>query len=668
MEFSRLPVMLLLVSLIPVSHLQVWRKAVVSITPDTHVFIGESVTLRCIIQGREDTQTSYYWYKNNKILKKNETSFIILSAGNTDSGDYTCQRRQSEMSAAVTLTVSETPRPVLSVSPHSWLTEGDSVTLICEVTDSSTDWTFSWYREGLYRHGVTQIKHSDVSTMYVELVSDSSRGSGGSYTLSSAALNHTGVYVCRGKRGEPVFHTQYSNLQQLWITAKPKPTVRVNPQSSIYTGDTVTLTCELQESTGWEFLWYKYDEQLQDFNTNTLSVNNTGDTVYKCRARRDKAWARTEYYTEYSNEVMITATERPQAVLSVSPKSWLTEGDSVTLNCEVTNSTDWTFSWYTVVLYRDDITQIKTNHGSTMYVELLSDSSRGSGGSYTLSPASLKHTGVYVCRGERGEPALHTQYSNLQPLWITGESPPVSLIINPNRTQHFTNDSLSLSCEDQSHSTGWTVRRYTHSEGVLDCSQWGSVTGSTCNISSLYTSHTGVYWCESESGENSNPVNITVHGSKPMARSVPVGLSVGLSLFFILIVFLILMILLWHYKIKKEMQQKLNQTSEENQRQSGAEDSQSGHTPLQAGTENIYASVDQADMSGTGEAAAESSEAIYAIVTKKKKKNRNDGVDADNICDVMYAELEVKPMKKAKRIKENVSVGDENVYSEPQPK
>ncbi|KAF5889252.1 Fc receptor-like protein 5, partial [Clarias magur] len=74
---------------------------------------------------------------------------------------------------------------------------------------------------------------------------------------------------------------------------KPKPTVRVNPQSSIYTGDTVTLTCELQESTGWEFLFYKYNQQLQDFstepvNTNTLTVtvNNAGDTVYKCRARR----------------------------------------------------------------------------------------------------------------------------------------------------------------------------------------------------------------------------------------------------------------------------------------------------------------------------------------------------------------------------------------------
>ncbi|KAI5627323.1 sialoadhesin, partial [Silurus asotus] len=95
---------------------------------------------------------------------------------------------------------------------------------------------------------------------------------------------------------------------------------------------------------------------------------------------------------------------------------------------------------------------------------------------------------------------------------VEGESPPVSLIISPSRTQHFINDSLSLSCEDQSYSTGWTVRRYTDSEGVLDCSQWGSVTGSTCYISFLSTSYTGVYWCESESGENSNPVNITVHG------------------------------------------------------------------------------------------------------------------------------------------------------------
>ncbi|KAL0173589.1 hypothetical protein M9458_029557, partial [Cirrhinus mrigala] len=68
-------------------------------------------------------------------------------------------------------------------------------------------------------------------------------------------------------------------------------------------------------------------------------------------------------------------------------------------------------------------------------------------------------------------------------------------------------------CEDQSNSTGWRVRRYTDGGRLEDCSSLyrGSQTGSTCTISSTNTSHTGVYWCESESGEKHHPVNITVH-------------------------------------------------------------------------------------------------------------------------------------------------------------
>ncbi|KAK3545819.1 hypothetical protein QTP70_015260, partial [Hemibagrus guttatus] len=411
-------------------------KAVVSITPDTHVFIGEAVTLRCGIQGGGDTQWTYSWKINNNELytygwervytDSTKQEFSIWTVKDSDSGTYTCRghksdSQSSEISDAVTLTVS-----------------GESV-------------------------------------------------------------------------------------------AKPKATVRVNLQSSVYTGDTVTLSCELQQGTGWEFHWYKNNQLLQNSEQeNTLKVteDNAGETEYKCRARRINYYTHYSdynnryYYTEHSDPVKITVRERPRAVLSVSPQSWLTEGDSVTLSCEVTDSsTDWTFSWYTVVPYRDGLTGINNNRGYSVYVELLSDSSRGSGGKYTLSPAALNHTGVYMCRGERGEPALHTQYSHPQPLWITGESPPVSLIINPSRTQHFTKDSLSLSCEDQSNSTGWTVRRYTHSERVLDCSHWGSVTGSTCNISFLSTSYTGVYWCESESGENSNPVNITVHDGDVILES-----------------------------------------------------------------------------------------------------------------------------------------------------
>ncbi|XP_047655740.1 low affinity immunoglobulin gamma Fc region receptor II-like isoform X4 [Tachysurus fulvidraco] len=500
--------------------------------------------------------------------------------------------------------------------------------------------------------------------------------------------------------------TQFSDPVKITVRVRPKPVASMNPDNQVFSGDTVTLRCDIQDESvsSWQYSWYKDTSHSpvsseQVYSISGVEVTHTG--TYTCRGT-ERGGSRSSHS---SDVITLTVSERPQAVLSVSPHSWLTEGDSVTLSCEVTDSsTDWTFSWYTVVPYRDGLTGINNNRGYIVYVELLSDSSRGSGGKYTLSPAALKHTGVYMCRGERGEPAFYTQYSNLQPLWITGESPPVSLIINPSRTQHFTNDSLSLSCEDQSKSTGWTVRRYTHSERVLDCSHWGSVTGSTCNISFLSTSYTGVYWCESESGENSNPVNITVHDGDVILESPVHPVTEGHPL---------TLRCLYHnpnpsnlradfYKdgsvlqnqttgemiiqtvsksdegfyhcehpergeslkswVSVRQKQKTNQTSEQNQNQSGAEDSQSGHTPLQAGSANIYDTVDESAMRGTGEAAAEINKAIYTQVKRKKKSNRNNG--AEN--DVTYAEIELKPMLKTKRIKETANVGDETVYSEVQ--
>ncbi|XP_046707646.1 low affinity immunoglobulin gamma Fc region receptor II-like [Silurus meridionalis] len=333
----------------------------------------------------------------------------------------------------------------------------------------------------------------------------------------------------------------------------------------------------------------------------------------------------------------------------------------------------------------------------------------------------------------------YTRLSDSVTITAKGESPPVSLIISPSRTQHFTRDSLSLSCEDQSNSTGWTVRRYTGRKRVLDCSQWGSVTRSTCKFSFLNQSYTGVYWCESESGENSNTVNITVHDGDvilespvhPVTEGDPLTLhclyrntnpsnlradfykdgsvvqnqttgemiihkvsksdegfyhckhpergesprswisvrrsrssgktvqvSVVLSLVCFFIVILILMLLLWYNTIKKDKQKT-------KQRRSGAEDSLSGQTSLQPGNEHIYATVDQAGISGPGETASESGEATYAQVTKKKTTNRNNGANAE-LClnDVTYAEIQLYPIRKVKKAQEKSSVAEDTVYSE----
>ncbi|XP_048038046.1 LOW QUALITY PROTEIN: Fc receptor-like protein 3 [Megalobrama amblycephala] len=294
-----------------------------------------------------------------------------------------------------------------------------------------------------------------------------------------------------------------SNIHSGHTEERPKAKVSIKPDQ--HGGDSVTLRCDIYADgvTSWRYYWFKggsfmVSTELQEHTFRPVSESDAGK--YFCYGS-EKGGSRRSHR---SDEVTLTVSD-PRAVLSVSPQKWLTEGDPVTLICEVKgSSTGWTFSWFTVTKVSSDFRD---------RYKLLSDSSRGSGGKYTVSSATVNHTGVYVCGAKREKTAYKTKYSNKQPLWVTGVSPRVSLIISPSRSQHFTSDSLFLSCEDQSNSDGWTVRRYRDSRGLEDCSSLrrGSQTGSTCTIRSTSISHTGVYWCQSESGEKSHPVNITVH-------------------------------------------------------------------------------------------------------------------------------------------------------------
>ncbi|XP_059393805.1 low affinity immunoglobulin gamma Fc region receptor III-like [Carassius carassius] len=294
-----------------------------------------------------------------------------------------------------------------------------------------------------------------------------------------------------------------SNIHYGQTEERPKAKVRIKPDQHVFRGETVTLRCDIDGEgvTSWKYSWYKdgSDSVFSELQEHTFSSVTESDAgKYSCYGA-ERGGSRT---SNIRDEVTLTVSDKPTPVLSVSPQKWLTEGDPVALICEVKDSsTGWTFSWFTV-----------TASSERNHYKLLSDSSRGAGGNYTVSSAALKHTGVYSCEAERGKPVYNTTYSNKQPLWVSGVSPPVSLIISPSRTQHFTSVSLSLSCEDQSNSDRWRVRRYTDRWGLEDCSSlWGSQTGSTCTINSTSTSDTGVYWCQSESGENYHPVNITVH-------------------------------------------------------------------------------------------------------------------------------------------------------------
>ncbi|XP_017164001.1 obscurin-like [Poecilia reticulata] len=257
-----------------------------------------------------------------------------------------------------------------------------------------------------------------------------------------------------------------------------KPSLILQPNwSQIYRGEKVTLRCEIQGGTQWTYEW------------RPTNRNSPTSSEYRINSATDADSG------EYSSSP-------PQPVLSVSP-SWLNPGASVTLSCEGLEHqpAGWRFFWYKTV----------TNPPTWCHVpfysfELLANNpNRTEQNSYAINGPT--HRAQYVCRAGRGEPTFFTDYSEPKFVWSADPHPAASLSVDPDRVQHFRSDPLSLSCEG--NCAKCRVRRFTETDGLSDCSIWGTMTGSTCTIDQ-YWYGSGVFWCDSGSGEFSNAVNITV--------------------------------------------------------------------------------------------------------------------------------------------------------------
>ncbi len=84
-----------------------------SIKPDQHVFRGDTVTLRCDIDGEGVTSWQYSWYKDGSAIAFSELQEHTFSpVTESDAGKYSCigaergGSRKSDISDEVTLTVS----------------------------------------------------------------------------------------------------------------------------------------------------------------------------------------------------------------------------------------------------------------------------------------------------------------------------------------------------------------------------------------------------------------------------------------------------------------------------------------------------------------------------------------------------------------------------------
>ncbi|XP_030581635.1 Fc receptor-like protein 5 [Archocentrus centrarchus] len=94
------------------------------------------------------------------------------------------------------------------------------------------------------------------------------------------------------------------------------------------------------------------------------------------------------------------------------------------------------------------------------------------------------------------------------------------LTVSPSSSQLFKDEFVSLSCEEDDSSAGWTLKRNTSTDTRAECGdEFGQPAGSSCNISYTDPQDSGVYWCESREGAISNMVNLTVTGGSVILQS-----------------------------------------------------------------------------------------------------------------------------------------------------
>ncbi|XP_036397497.1 Fc receptor-like protein 5 [Megalops cyprinoides] len=454
------------------------------------IFTGETITLRC--QGEKGRRQGYSWYKGRRVVHRSpssrEDTYTITSATEDHSGSYYCYG--SAWSNAVTLSISEKPQPVLTVSPHEQVYEGESVTLSCQVTVPSAGWKYYWYKNG--------------SHFFVY----SASGAKGSYTFRPAALTHSGQYRCRAGRGSPGWRTEYSNPVQIQVSALPRATLSVEPRwQPLYTGETVTLKCEVDSCNDWTFYWYRDWVQSAVFQTGGKTVNGGSYTItskiytqrqYYCEARLEGRNVRSQR----SAPITLTVEALPRATLSVEPR-WqpLYTGETVTLKCRVDSYNDWTFYWY-----RDWVqSAVFQTGGKTV-----------NGGSYTITSDTLYTQRQYYCEARLEGRNVTSQRS--APITLTVEAKPQPVLTVSPHEQVYEGESVTLSCQVAVPSAGW--RYYWYKSG--SSSQLPATSGAkgSYTLSPAALTHTGQYRCRAGRGnpgwrtEYSKPVQIQV-SAKP---------------------------------------------------------------------------------------------------------------------------------------------------------
>ncbi|KAL1271937.1 hypothetical protein QQF64_030953 [Cirrhinus molitorella] len=176
---------------------------------------------------------------------------------------------------------------------------------------------------------------------------------------------------------------------------KGRPKLTVKPQSSVFTGDTVTLRCDVGCSTGWKIIWYKDFTRIKGYDETKIlrDVNVSDGGRYACSAYKK---------TIQSRGVVLKVSERPKPVVRVQPDGGVFRGQMVTLTCDIqeTDVSSWNYTWN-----KDD---------SLIHVSQSQE--------YRISSVNESHAGNYSCAGQETQGSRYSHTSDKVTLTVSAPS------------------------------------------------------------------------------------------------------------------------------------------------------------------------------------------------------------------------------------------------------
>ncbi|XP_044156596.1 vascular cell adhesion protein 1 [Bufo gargarizans] len=460
------------------------RETLLSSSP-TDVNEGDTITLTCVSKGVPKPSISIY-----KLLTSGESVLLskdpVVTLSEVTSGIYQCQanNRLGSDKDKLELIVQAPPKNTrIIITPSHTVRKGDSVHIQC-ISESSP-------------------APKLVLRMETELGIIGLESEHGQYSISHAAVEHTGTYICESSN---VIGQQIAEAN-LTVQAPPQNTqIFITPSSVVREGDNVQIRCTSEALPAPRLaLKMKMEHDVVDleseggeYNISNAEVRHTG--TYTCESTNAAG-------SEIVETTLNVEVPPRNTYITIIPSPVVREGDSVQIWCSSDGSPDPSL-----------VLKMKTEFGLIM-LELFD-------GSYNITHAGMENTGTYICE------STNRVGNHVAETTLTVQIPPRNTTVVVTPSQNIKEgDTVTITCETHSIPSPTIILQKV-------CAKNNSVlqtNNGTFTLHNVTLNDTGTYTLQiiSSAGNETEVINIQVQERQQSPRFNPTSIFIFGSVAFV---------------------------------------------------------------------------------------------------------------------------------------